>query len=113
MSSRGEMKMSLRLMTCRLKSDYVLMVEVFFLATETYILMPQVLQKLQLAVGTLGQDGGTEGLHDLLDSNSLTCQLILCRADKAKCSLQPLLVTLEDHTDPVHLPFPLGRGLYS
>jgi hypothetical protein len=41
--------------------------------------MSQVLQELQLAVGALGQDRCAERLHDLLDSNSLVCELVLCR----------------------------------
>jgi hypothetical protein len=40
-----------------------------------------VLQELQLAVGTLGQDRCAERLHDLLDSNGLVCELILCRTE--------------------------------
>lgn len=43
--------------------------------------MSQVLQKLQFAVSALGQHGCAERLHDLLDSNSLVCELILCRTD--------------------------------
>jgi len=50
------------------------------------ILMPQVLQQLQFTVGTLGQDRCAERLHDLLDSNGLVCELILCRTDKTKSS---------------------------
>jgi len=49
--------------------------------------MPQMLQQLQLTVGTLGEHRSTEGLHDLLDSNSLACQLVLGRAYETKRSL--------------------------
>jgi hypothetical protein len=38
--------------------------------------MPKMLEQLQLSVGALGQDGGAEGLHDLLDGDRLTCQLV-------------------------------------
>lgn len=38
--------------------------------------MLQVLQKLQLAIRPLGQDGGAEGLHDLLNGDILACELI-------------------------------------
>ena len=44
---------------------------------KTYILMLQVLQKLQFSVCSLRQDGGTERLHDLLNRNILASQLIL------------------------------------
>ena len=47
--------------------------------SNTDILMSQVLQELQLAVGTLGQNRCAERLHDLLDSNGLACELVLCR----------------------------------
>lgn len=47
--------------------------------SDTHILMPQMLQKLQLAVGALGKDRCAERLHDLLDSDSLVCELVLCR----------------------------------
>jgi hypothetical protein len=96
------MKMSLRLMTCSIQSDGLISSEKKF--SNTHILMPQVLEQLQLAVGTLGQDGCAERLHDLLDGNGLVCELILCRTkgvvrgafacgcgkcspDKTKCSL--------------------------
>ena len=44
------------------------------------ILVPEVLEQFQLTVGPLGQDGGAEGLHDLLDRDARTGQLVLCRA---------------------------------
>lgn len=39
--------------------------------------MPQVLQQLQLSISPLAQDGSREGLHDLLDGNGGTAELIL------------------------------------
>jgi hypothetical protein len=68
--------MSLRLMTCRI----VRLPCRFYSSGDTHILMPEMLQKLQLAVGALGEDGCAERLHDLLDSNGLACELILGRA---------------------------------
>ena len=68
--------MSLRLMTCATPSDEWSSEKKF---SSTHILMSQVLQELQLAVGTLGQDRCAERLHDLLDSDGLVCELILCR----------------------------------
>ena len=38
--------------------------------------MPEVLEKLELTVGSLGQDGRAEGLHDLFDGNILVGELI-------------------------------------
>ena len=50
----------------------------------THVLVSQVFQELQLSVGSLGQDRGGEGLHDLLDGNRGTRQLILGRAMRGK-----------------------------
>jgi len=52
--------------------------------SKTHILMSQVLQELQFAVGTLGQDRCAERLHDLLDSDGLVCELVLCRAEELR-----------------------------
>lgn len=41
-----------------------------------HILMTQMLQKLQLSVGSFGQDRSGEGLHDLLHGDGLLSQLI-------------------------------------
>lgn len=68
--------MSLRLMTCTTPSDGLAEREKF---SNTHILVSQMLQELQLAVGTLGQDRCAERLHDLLDSDGLACELVLCR----------------------------------
>lgn len=45
-----------------------------------YILVFEVLEQLELAVCSLGEDRGAEWLHDLFDSNGLAGQLILSRA---------------------------------
>lgn len=77
MSSNGEMKISLKLIiyAASVKKSGSL----FFGKMKTDVLMTKMLKQLQLAVGSLGQDGGTEGLHDFLDSDWLRCQLVLRR----------------------------------
>lgn len=45
--------------------------------------MLEMLQQLQLTVSPLGQDRSAEGLHNLLDRNMLSCELILGRAGGA------------------------------
>lgn len=40
------------------------------------VLVPQVLKQLQLSVCSLGQDRGAERLHDLLDGDILSSELI-------------------------------------
>lgn len=45
----------------------------------TYILMLQMLQQLQFSVCSLGEYRCAEGLHDLLDRNILSRELILGR----------------------------------
>lgn len=44
-----------------------------------YVLVSQVLEQLQLAVGALRQDRSAERLHDLLDRHGLAGELILRR----------------------------------
>ena len=48
------------------------------LVTETYVLVFDVLEELELSVGALAEDGGAEGLHDLLDRDRRACELVLC-----------------------------------
>jgi len=74
MSSNGEMKMSLRLMT------YGCSAEAPGIVCATYILMSEVLQQLQLPVCPLRQNWSAEGLHDLFDRDRLAGELILCGA---------------------------------
>lgn len=38
--------------------------------------MAKVLEELELTVRPLGEDGGAEGLHDLLDGNILVGELV-------------------------------------
>jgi hypothetical protein len=42
----------------------------------THVLMPKMLEQFHLSIGALGQDGGAEGLHYLLDRDRLTGQLV-------------------------------------
>ena len=76
MSSSGEMKMSLKLMTCGCSADFRIVLSLAL----SYIFMLEMLQKLQLSVCSLGQDWRAEGLHDLLDRHRLSGELILRRA---------------------------------
>lgn len=46
--------------------------------------MSEVLEKLQLAIRPLREDGGAEGLHDLLDGNILVRELITGGADESE-----------------------------
>lgn len=79
MSSSGEMKMSLKLMTCK-KSVYIyiyiVIIIIIVIIMGTYIFMSQVLEQLELSIGPLGQDRRAERLHDLLDGDGLVCQLV-------------------------------------
>lgn len=43
---------------------------------QTYVLMSQVLEQLQLTVCSLGENGSAEGLHNLLDGNILVGKLV-------------------------------------
>lgn len=42
--------------------------------------MAEMLEQLQLPVGSLGQNGGTEGLHDFFNRHWLCSQLVFGRA---------------------------------
>lgn len=71
------MKMSLREMTCR--GFWLALCELRG-SRVRYILMSKVLEKFELTVGTLGEDGGAKGLHNLLDGDILVGELISGRA---------------------------------
>jgi hypothetical protein len=71
------MKISLRLMTCCLFSEFS---EWTRKGEKAYVLVAQVLEQLQLTVCALGQDGRAEGLHNLLDRDGRGSELILGRA---------------------------------
>jgi hypothetical protein len=67
------MKMSLSEMTCRESALYSVAAVA---GPKTHILMLQVLQELQFAVCSLGQDWRAERLHNLLHSDALVGEVI-------------------------------------
>lgn len=73
MSSSGEMKISLREMTCG--CQYRRVSYAFF----SYILVSQMFQQLEFSVGSFRQDRCRKRLHDLLDGDGLAGQLIFSR----------------------------------
>ena len=50
---------------------------------QSYILVPEMLEQLEFSVGSLGENGSAEGLHDLLDCHGLASELVLGRAGRA------------------------------
>lgn len=75
-SSRGEMKISLREITWTKSASRRSILSNSY----THILVLQVLQQLQLSVGSFRQHGSTERLHDLLDRDILTGEVVFGRA---------------------------------
>jgi len=75
MSSSGEMKMSLKLITFGASACSFACIVV-----HPYILMTQMFEKLQFSVGAFRQDRGAERFHYFLDGDSLTGELIFRRA---------------------------------
>lgn len=57
------------------------------MSQQTYVLMAKMLQQLELTVGSLGEDWSTERLHDLLDCNGLSGELVLCGAEQRSASV--------------------------
>lgn len=49
---------------------------------DPYILVAQMFQKLELAIGSFRENWGAERLHDLFDCHGLTGQLIFCRTEQ-------------------------------
>lgn len=49
---------------------------------DPYVLVAQMLQKLELAIGSFRENWGAERLHDLFDCHGLTGQLIFCRTEQ-------------------------------
>jgi len=78
MSSNGEMKISLNDMT--FSTSVRLPKSMRGRKWATDILVLQVLQELQFAICSLGEDWRAEGLHDLLDGDILAGQLVSGRA---------------------------------
>lgn len=50
------------------------------------ILVANMLEELELSISSLCQDRSGEWLHDLLDGDALTSQLVLCRTYEAECA---------------------------
>jgi hypothetical protein len=78
MSSSGEMKMSLRVMTCTKSDRYAQWQQRRQNGTHVFVL--EMLEQLELSVCALREDGSAEGLHDLLDCDILVGELIAGRA---------------------------------
>lgn len=72
-SSKGEIKISLKLMTCGCSADF----RIISLLAPAYVLMLEMLQELQFSVCALGQDRRAERLHDFLYRHGLPSELIL------------------------------------
>jgi hypothetical protein len=79
MSSNGEMKISLKLIIYGVSASKLDSRFYFSLDGNTNVFVAEMLEKLQLPVGSLGQNRGAERLHDFLDRNRLRCQLISSR----------------------------------
>jgi hypothetical protein len=87
MSSSGEMKMSLKLIIYQ-----TVRTEPCARNCVAHVFMSQMFEELQFSVCSLGEDGGAEGLHDLLDRHGLVSELILRRT--ATMSVLPLFPLL-------------------
>ena len=111
MSSRGEMKMSLRLMTLERSVWCASKVGGFM----WYILMSKMLQQLQFSVCAFREDRSAEGFHNLLDRHRLAGELILRRAESTYLEMifnQAALKCSPYHTSP-NAPMPTGcRSVY-
>jgi hypothetical protein len=75
MSSKGEMKTSLRLMIWR-EQGIGRGFKWRNLCTDVFML--DVLEEFELAVGAFGEDRRAEGFHDLLDGDGCACELVFC-----------------------------------
>lgn len=73
MSSSGEMKISDKEMICS-RSEHHLRAR----DRMTYIFVSEMLQKLQLSIGSFTQHGCGEGFHDFLDGDGCCRELVLC-----------------------------------
>ena len=90
MSSSGDMKMSLKLITWEWST-----LDLYYSLPKPHIFMTQVLEEFQLSVCALRQDRSAEGFHDLLDSHSLTGELIFCGAMNRKDQKEAPRIELE------------------
>ena len=107
MSSSGEMKTSLKLMICK-RGQHEL---VGRREGATNVLVLYVLEELEFTVGALGENGGGEGLHDLLDRDGRAGQLILRRAMVSLSSWIALRgdATRKDEPDETERAWAKGR----
>ena len=112
-SSSGEIKMSLSEMTCTNPSAQPTLSFsriVNSARAATHILVLQVLEQLQLAICPLGEHGGAEGLHDLLDGDGLVRELVLrgarrerpCQSRLLSIFSERVIVNLPDQTKRSH-----------
>jgi hypothetical protein len=62
--------------------------------------MLNMLQELQFAIGSLGEHGGAEGLHDLLDRNGGARELILRRATYDRERVNKRVVAIDSCDEP-------------
>ena len=98
--------MSLKLMTCCLLSETAHIVSKR--GACSYVLVAQMLEKLQLAVCALGQNGCAEGLHDLLDCDGRRSELILC-GTVYSVSLKSTYASIQNtHQTSPKAPMPTG-----
>lgn len=77
------------------------------------VLVPEVLEQFQLTVGPLGQDGGAEGLHDLLDGNILAGELVSGGTNQTKGSHAHRLQVRVPRCDLEGRPKDLGADEFS
>ena len=104
MSSRGDMKISLKLMT------FARSVSKLMMYWGSYIFMSEMLQEFELSVGPLREDGCTEGLHDFFDRHGLACQLVLCRTIRHPSvhdTAESMVLIISYQTSP-KAPIPTG-----
>lgn len=73
MSSRGEMKISLKLITFENFSSSLVVLQI-----QSYVLVTEMFQEFEFSVSTLREDRSAERLHDLFHRDGLACELILC-----------------------------------
>jgi hypothetical protein len=74
-SSNGEMNTSLRLMICAQIIDQTLL----GVSEPSHVLVLDMLEQFELAIGALGENRGAERLHDLLDRDRGPRELVFRR----------------------------------
>lgn len=107
MSSRGEMKMSLRLIIYRLSRYARKGLE------WTNVFMAEVLEQLELTIGSFRQDWGAKGFHDLLDSDRLVGELVFCRTTIVSSQFPTVNPSMMSYQTRPNAPMPTGcRSVY-